>query len=347
MPSFGGVDPSQIEQLLKEERPSDAAGSAADDRFVQKVTKLVELRQELGEQAGLSIFLRSRAINDDVKHRQKVSLPMVCNGNDPVSQRVVISDALLGKAYSLPIMVDNDVLDSLEQHDLGHHPALVVDWRGNGPKAMFWPKGVSGGEPIDLYLADHEITPDEMKAILDDFYEKRMRTPQRIIEGHGQQVWHKASQGLPADRPEEKIQGILITFLRGRLTHEISPEVNNPSGRLDVEISAKLHDTNGDRIVKKIWVLELKALTDKTTDGGDVAPSATLASLHSGVLQAHSYRDSIHANKAALCCYDMRKTDHGDDIIFDPVRTEANDNKVHLWRWFLHRTAAAGRKASA
>jgi hypothetical protein len=347
MAKLGGIDPGEIAEIARNVRPSDEAGASADERFVRAVIKLVEHRREVGELAGFSVFLRSQAVHDDVKDRQKVALPLMCSGNDPVSQRVVISDALLVRAYSLDIIPNNDIFDMLEACALGHHATLVVDWRGDSPKAIFWPRGVAGGDPVELYLADHEITPEEMKAILDDFYTARLRTPQTITEGHGQRVWTKPSQGWPADRPEEQIQGILIAFLRGRLRHDIRPEQPNSEGRLDVQISARLHDANGDRIVKKIWILELKALTDKTTDGGDVAPGLALAGLQKGVNQAYSYREAEHANRAALCCYDMRKDDWGDEIVFEPILKEANDHAVYLWRWFLHRSSHAARVAAA
>ena len=339
MAKFGGIDPSQIVQIASEERPSESAGASASERFVRTITQLVEIRQEQGEEKGISVFLRSQTLSDDIKGREKVALPLVRNGNDPVSQRVVISDTLLGKAYSLAISVDQDFFQALEEQELGHHPALVVDWRGKSPKAMFWPDGVAGGDPIELYLSDHEITPQEMKVVLDDFYTKRLRTPQTIIEGHGQRVWKEAAKGEYADKPEEQIQGILIGFLRGRLQHDIRPEVPNSEGRLDIQISARLLDTNGNRIVRKIWVLELKAITDNTSDCDDA--------LGSGVLQAYSYREAEFANRAALCCYDMRKTDLGDTAVFAAVQKQANDNNVHLWRWFLHRSSRSARSAAA
>lgn len=345
MAKLGGVDPSQIAEIAQAILPSEEAGASATERFVRTVTTLVERRHGLGETAGFSVFLRSQAVNDDVKDREKVALPLVRNGNDPISQRVVISDALLGRAYSLAITLDNNFLDALEAHDLGNHPALVVDWRGDSPKAIFWPRGVAGGDPVEIYLSDHEVTPEEMKAILDDFYKARLRTPQTITEGHGQRVWEKPAQGWPAERPEEQIQGILIAFLRGRLRHDVRPEQPNAEGRLDVQISARLHDANGDRIVKKIWILELKALVDKTTSGADVPAGSAVAGLQKGVTQAYSYREAEHANRAALCCYDMRNSDLGDEIVFEPILKQANDNVVHLWRWFLHRSSQAARIA--
>jgi hypothetical protein len=346
MAKLGGVDPSQIAEIAKE-APSYEAGASASERFVRTVTALVERRHEAGEAAGFSVFLRSQAVNDDVKDRETVPLPFVCNGNDPISQRVVIADTLLGRAYTLSITADPHVFEALEAHGLGKHPALVVDWRGDSPKAMFWPRGVAGGDPVELYLADHEITPEEMKAILDDFYTARLRTPQTITEGHGQRVWEDSSRGWPADRPEEQIQGILIAFLRGRLRHDIRPELPNAEGRLDVQISARLHDGNGARIVKKIWILELKALTDKTATGGDVPAGTVLSGLRKGVNQAYSYREAEHANRAALCCFDMRKDDLGDGAVFGPILKEANDNSVHLWRWFLFRSSHTARVAAA
>jgi hypothetical protein len=93
----------------------------------------------------------------------------------------------------------------------------------------------------------------------------------------------------------------------------------------------------------KEWVLELKALTDRTETGNTVGPADIKGRIEEGITQAIAYRNQEHANKAALCCYDMRTSDEGDIACFTEVRDEASREAIILWRWFLHRTSAALR----
>lgn len=349
MADFGGIGSDQIELVAKQIGASVDAGTTPIDRFMRKVADLVEQRADKGEAKGFSVFLRSAALLDDVKDREKTPFPHVANGQDSVSQKVLISNSVLSRAYSLGIVPDENIYEALEAAGLGELPAFIVDWRSDKPAATFYRSGVSDPEDVEhVYLSSHEITPDELKAVLDAFYEDRLRTPLKISEGHGQKVWTDASVGSPAERPEEKIQGILLTYLRARIRPlDADPEVPNSDGRLDISIYAKMLDANGQRIVKKIWVVELKALTDTTHEGNPVPASAIKPALEKGLLQALSYRDAIHANRAALCCYDMRKDNLTDEEVFAPIRDRAQEKEVHLWRWYLHRSSEHGRKANA
>jgi hypothetical protein len=125
----------------------------------------------------------------------------------------------------------------------------------------------------------------------------------------------------------------------------VRAEVVNEDGRLDLLIFAKLRDPTGAKIVKKVWVLELKALVDRSSSGKTLGPSLTDDAIQKGLTQAVTYLESEHVNQAALCCFDMRATDLGDAAVFSHVQTEANDNKINLWRWFLHRSSDDARNA--
>lgn len=345
MADLGGFSDAEIDGASSL-AVSTIAGASSNERFVRMVSNLVELRYEAGETAGRSVFLRSQTISGDIRERKTKALPFVCKGIDPVCSKVVISDAQLARAYSLDFEADDDIFEVLEQEGLGSHPALIVDWRNPAPSVVFWPKGVAAADdPIEIYMSDHQITPEEMKSILDDFYEARLCTPQRIIEGHSQKVWEEASKGWPASRPEERIQGVLVTYLRGRLKHDVLPEVPNKAGRLDVNIRAKAHKPNGDPVIEPLWTLELKALADMTSTGSSVGATVIENGLNKGVKQAHQYRKAEHTKFAALCCYDMRKNNIDDATTFAPIRKEANDNQIHLWRWFLFRSSNAWRDA--
>ena len=46
-----------------------------------------------------------------------------------------------------------------------------------------------------------------------------------------------------------------------------------------------------------------------------------------------------------LCCYDMRKTDIGDNSVFAPFEQAAKDRDVFLKRYYLYNSSKALREA--
>ncbi len=345
---LGSFTEAEIRGFANEVQIPDQAGAPPTERFVRQIAELVALRVAAGETKGISIILRSDALESDVEGHNYERFPYLRSGQDALSQRVFLSNTVLGLAYSVPIDENApDQVAAIQQAGFGRLPALIIDWRGDAPKATLYGSGVDDPNDVqDVNLTEMDITPEDLKAGLDEFYAKRLRTPSLVIQGHSVRIWKKPSQGWPEDRPEEKIQGVLVSFLFARYSRfDIRAEVNNEEGRLDIKIFAKLRDGTGAKIVKNVWVLELKALTDRSTAGTAVTATAVDEALEEGLTQAISYREADHINQAALCCFDMRTTDLGDAVIFKRIAQEANDNEVHLWRWYLYRSAAASRRA--
>lgn len=345
---FGSFTTAEIKGLAQDLLIPDLAGASPTERFVRQASELVALRLAAGEDKGISIILRSDALESDVEGRSCKRYPYLRNGQDAISRKIFVSNAMLGLAYA--VATDDEASDEMaavQEAGLGDLPALVIDWRGDAPRATLYCTGINNPEDIqDVYLTEADITPEDLKAGLDDFYTKRLRTPSLIVQGHSARIWGSPAKGWPAERPEERIQGVLMSFLFARYSRfEIRAEVVTEDGRLDLKIFAKLHDAKGDKIVKNIWVLELKALTDRTSNGGSVSASLVDEALQKGLIQAISYKEADHINQAALCCFDMRAQDEGDSKVFSKIAQEANDNEVHLWRWFLYRSAEASRDA--
>lgn len=346
---LGNFTPEEIARLAQDVQIPERAGATPTERFVKQVSELVTLRIAAGESAGVSIFLRSDALESDIEGHTWERLPFLRNGYDPVSSKVLLSNAALGVAYAVGVDgFAEDGFAGVKALGLGKLPALIVDWRGPTPKASLYSSGVDHPEDVqDVYLVQADISAEDLKAGLDEFYAKRLRTPSLVVQGHSQRIWGDPAKGWPADRPEERIQGVLMTYLSARYSRfEIRAEVVNEEGRLDLLIFAKLKDGIGDKIVKKLWILELKALTDRTVSGGTVPADHVPAAIEKGLTQAISYREAEHVNQAALCCFDMRAEDLGDSAVFAHVATEANDNEVHLWRWFLYRSSESSRDAN-
>jgi len=137
-----------------------------------------------------------------------------------------------------------------------------------------------------------------------------------------------------------------MTHLLGRWPRLfVRAEVINEDGRLDLEVFAKLKDPVGENVVKILWILELKALADKGSTGSKVYDTTIRAAIKKGLGQALAYREAQHGNQIALCCFDMRATNLTDAEVFKEIATEANDNDVRLWRWYLYRSTEEAREA--
>ncbi len=345
--TLGAFTQDEIASFVHEVKFPENSGTTPTDRFVKQISDLVQVRTKAGEAKGFSVILRSDALDTDVRGRNYPSLPLFRNGLDALSQGIFLSNALLVQAYAVPLNSNNgDIFTEVKNAGYGNLPALVIDWRGDEPKATLFASGVENQDDLqEIYLTETEISASHLREGLEDFYNKRLRTPSLLIQGHSVKVWgEKPSDGWPATRPEERIQGILMTFLMARYSRfSVRAEVNTEDGRLDLKIFAKLLDNTGTKYVKNIWVLELKALTDRTSTGGHVPNSVTEEAIEKGLIQAASYKDSEHVNNAALCCFDMRENDLGDEVTFANIADRAKANGIHLWRWFLHRSTEASR----
>lgn len=340
---LGGISLAEIEAAAREMPPPDNAGASPAERFVLKVAALVRLRQEQGDSGGVAVFLQSELLLSDAEGCSGVFYPFIATGNDPITERVWLSNATLGAAYALDVDCSNQAVIFERVRAAGFHtlPALVIDWRGAVPAGRFYARGLGDLEHVqEVLLAYTGITQDDLKACLDTAYTTSLATPQRVAEGHAEQIWTDAAKGWPAHRPEERIQAKLINHLRARYTkHVIRAERKNNDGITDLMIFAHTRDVAGEKVVVNEWVLELKTLTDRTETGNVVGTPAIKKRISDGLIQAISYRNEEHARRAALCCYDMRATDEGDDVCFAEIRDDADEENVVLWRWHLLRSS--------
>jgi hypothetical protein len=326
----------------------EGAGTGPVERFVKQVSELVSVRLAAGEAEGITVFLNSDAIDSDAEGRGWLRVPFLRSGNDPVSCRILLSNVALGAAY----VVDQDTpsadeIEAIRKAGLGGLPAVVVDWRGETPRAMLYGSGVDDlGDVVDVQLFEEKISVEEMKAALDDFYDRRLRTPYLVTQGSSSRIWNDPKKGWPVESPERAIQGVLMTHLLGRWPRLfVRAEVINEDGRLDLEVFAKLKDAAGENVVKILWILELKALADRGSTGSKIYDAAIIAAINKGLGQALAYREAQHGNQIALCCFDMRANDVEDAEVFKEIAKEANDNDVRLWRWYLYRSTEDAREA--
>lgn len=344
---LGGMTLAEIESASREQPFPDHAGATPAERFVLKVSALVRIRHQKGEKGGIAIFLQSDALQSDAKDCDGAFFPLLANANDPINERVWLSNATLGAAYALNLNCSNQAaaFEDVVRAGFATLPALVIDLRGNIPIGRFYPRGLGNPDhDQDVLITYNRISEADMKACLDKAYATALATPQRATEGHAEKLWTDATKGWPAHRPEERIQAKLINQLRGRYTnHVVRSERKNDDGISDLLVFERTFDAAGNKVVINEWLLELKALTEKTETGNPIGKTEIKRRISDGLIQAISYRDSEHVLHAALCCYDMRGSDEGDQECFAEVGEHAAGESVLLWRWYLFRDSKAIR----
>lgn len=345
--ALGGISLEEIEAASREQPFPDNAGASPAERFVLKVSALVRVRQAQGDGGGVAVFLQSDALKSDAADFGGSFHPFIATGNDRIAEKVWLSNATLGGAYALDVDCSDQVaiFEKVCASGFEELPALVIDWRGAVPAGRFYARGLGNLDYVqEVLLAYTEISPEDLKECLDNAHRTALATPQRAGEGHAEQIWTDAAKGWPAHRPEQRIQSKLINHLRARYTqHVVRAERKNDDGITDLMIFAHTQDVAGQKIVVNEWVLELKALTDKTETGKTIGPADIKKRISDGLTQAISYRSEEHARQAALCCYDMRAKDEGDESCFAEIRDDAANETVALWRWYLFRSSKALR----
>lgn len=345
---IGDFTQDEIAALAQAVGLPESAGAGPVERFVKQVSELIGVRLAAGEADGITVFLNSDAIDSDAEGRGWLRVPFLRSGNDPISCRILLSNAALGAAYVVEQDTPSaDEIEAIRKAGFGGLPAVVVDWRGETPRAMLYGSGVDHlGDVVDIQLFEQKISVEEMKAALDDLHDRRLRTPHLISQGSSSRVWNDAKKGWPVERPEQAIQGVLTTHLMGRWPRLfVRAEVVTEDGRLDLEVFAKLKDAAGENVVKILWILELKALADRGSTGSKVYDTAINTAINKGLGQALAYREAQHGNQIALCCFDMRAKNVKDAEVFKEIAKEANDNDVRLWRWYLYRSSEEAREA--
>lgn len=348
-PSLGGVSPEEIERIAQTVGAPTVAGASLTTRFFRRVSALVSTRAGRGECGQFTVFLQSDALLDDVQRCTHTEAPLLANGADPVVDRVWLSTASLSTSFELLLQWSDaaSLFQAVKDASLGGIPAVVVDWRTGVPLGRLYRSGLSNHEDAEaVFFDDSPVTRTQMKEVLDNFYERSLRTPALGGEGHAKRVWKEAAKGIPEHRPEEVIQGRLLEALRAVFArHDLRAEPVTDDGRADIVVSMKTISPGGLPAVVNEWVLELKALTDRTHTGNPVPSGNVMQAIQGGVEQAVGYKTQLNALQAALCCYDMRITDCGDDTSFAHIKDDANYHQVSLWRWFLFRSTAASRAA--
>jgi hypothetical protein len=157
------------------------------------------------------------------------------------------------------------------------------------------------------------------------------------------QLWADASEHWVSSDAEKVIQVRICAGLVGGVpTCDVRSEHDLATGRLDIVISE--YDPLDRSKITWHSVLELKVLKSRRSTGTHVGDAENKRWIRSGVEQAASYRMELGAATSALCCFDMRIDNTGQEC-FDHVAEVASKNHVLLRIWFIYTSAEQYRRA--
>ena len=341
--NLGGVTPDELVEYSKESGgPPGVANVSPQARFVVNVARLVLRRTQASEEFEHCVFILCRRVREHRKLCVGATHPFLSTGDEPISGRVWLTSAPMGDALELDqaLTTDGETFDLLQNGPLPTNPTIFVKWVDGEPAVNYYPQGLENADDmIRLDLSDSVITEEKMKQCLDRFHQTRLVAPALVREGGGVPIWQNASQGIPSESVEKAIQGRLMDTLQAKFPfHELRGEPPVAEGRADIVVWTKTRDAHDAVVVRNDWVLELKALKEKTNTGKPVNKSSIKQAIDDGCEQATRYKQKLSAQNAALCCFDMRKTNEGDTSCFKNI---AEDIAIELnqWRWFLYRSA--------
>ena len=329
-------------------------GAEADlpdrDRFLVSAAQLLLRRRANLKESGesevdeLGIFVLLPSPPDSIPNAAWV--PMIDDGSTVVCGRLWLASAAVVSGYFVEFPQDGDTEQCKsyvsDQLNLGHLPTLVYDPRPGSALLTWFPEGLGMPGQAQAKSLDDEVSPEKVFETINGMYEQSLRTPGSMTQSGN--MWLNATQHRPKRDAESIVQTQLRAALLGRfLQCKVRPEQTQPAGRSDLEIEELIPEERGHVI--RHAILELKVLRSFRSSGDTVPQSEIDNAIKSGVQQAASYCEDKGARWSALCCFDMRTHDSGNQACFSQVQTGAAKFDVNLWRWFLYSSAEAFRQA--
>ena len=317
-------------------------------RFVTGVVQLLRRRMteaEESDDSDIAIFVLKPSPPDSIPNALRV--PMLDNGRTMVNGRLWFTAAPVVSAHyvELPQGFNDDerfayVADNL---DLGSQPTLIFDPRTKSPQLRWYPEGLGQPNNVEFMPLAGNVDPEDVFNAIDQLYRECFVTPSGLPQGVN--LWRNANGYWPQENAEALIQshlkaGIVLRFPYCKVRHEQPQQ----AGRSDLEIGQP--DPFDRSVVTQHAVIELKVLRSFGSTGLTVSDSQTKEWIQEGVQQAAAYRDEKSARWSALCCFDMRRHDAGDNECFAHVQGLATTLDVMLRRWFLYASSAAYRRRS-
>lgn len=346
-PSLTGAwSTSELAETARTANPPGVDADIPDElRFRAGVARLIHTQHLQGlNDCGLAVFLLTRLPGELNQNWERT--PMLDNGLTRVGGRVWIVNPPVASGWSISSegRTDDEVFELVTSGlGVGNVPAIVVDHRISIPQLRHYSKGL--GSPDDyesISLVSGSLPMNKILEEVNRAYKEHLITPEAQT-GEGK-LWKKSSHWWAASNAEKLVQFYLKVHLCGAFPLcKIREEQTQKSGRIDLEIDEPIIGLSGGFLVHAI--LELKVLRSRGETGGIYTDEQTLDWVKKGVEQASAYGLEREALASALCCFDLRTNDTGDDC-FTHVRSLATSLKVSLRRWFVYASSAAFREAT-
>lgn len=350
--SLGGWSGTDFHTTVSLSRGVGSDTDAPDNaRFLRGVAHLVRQRQAEAErrceedESDLAIFILHGSPGGAVEAAE--SVPMLNNGLTPLTGRLWFTAAAVVSGHCVDLPPSNDserlsyVTDTLKY---GSEPTVVFDARTSVPQLRWYPEGLQDPDTVEVKAIDGEVTCEDVFDAISVLHKKCLITPTGLPQGVN--LWNNASQRWVRRDAEALLQSLLKVGLMFRFPYcTIRHEQPQMTGRTDLEI--EYIDPIDHSIVTRYAILELKVLRSFGSTGGSVSPSRTNEHINDGVEQANAYRIDKEARWSALCCFDMRECDSGDESCFEFVKEFAARVSVTLRRWYLYASSEEYQQALA
>ncbi|CAB1058849.1 hypothetical protein D1BOALGB6SA_3607 [Olavius sp. associated proteobacterium Delta 1] len=313
-------------------------------RFIRGVVNVVRKRERIDEgntdPRKLSVFLLAP---DAYAQGDLPREPMIDSGMTVLAGKIWFVNAPVIAGKMKPIITD--VADEIfrivtDEINVGEVPAVVVDPRPPVTEVRYYHNGMRlPDDRISLRIDCSDITIQEICDIINRVYNQCLITPDAQPEGN--KLWKNSSKFRPYRNAEHRVQAFLKPAFAGAFpTCRIYHESAGTAGRADLHIEEP--DPFNRENVINIAVIELKVLRSYGETGSSYSDTNVREWIEEGIRQAYMYRKEKGHRFAALCCFDMRKTDNG-SVCFEPYNNFAEEKNVELRRWYLYSSSKVYR----
>lgn len=237
---------------------------------------------------------------------------------------------------------DAELFDKITTLNVASFPTLVYVPQKGSSVLSWYPNGIDDDQQhVEVWpIADEHPSVDLITEAVSRAHRGHLITPDQMTEEN--KLWVDPIKGWAQKNAERRVQFALKMALLGAFRYcSVREEQPGKDGRTDLEI-VEDQDRPPDQIVHHA-VLELKVLREKGATGTKRSDKDIADHIHEGLLQASTYGDGRSFHEKLLCCFDMRPTNLGEDVVFASIKEEAKKLNVHLRCWFIYRSSALYR----
>ena len=345
---LGGWTPSAMRSTLQSSLGTGSDYDVDDAiRFVRGVANVVRKREGLdfsgGNPTALSVFLLAPGYGSESGLPRE---PMLDAGHTPVAGKVwfVNAGVISGHAKALEWTDADSLFRAIcDELGLGQVPAAIVDPRGASTAVRFYPKGLDEPDEVAQVRIDcADVDFQKICEVVESVYTQCLKTPD--AQPQANRIWKDPSRFWPKRDAELRVQAYLKpAFSAAFPTCRIYSELAGTMGRVDIHLEES--DPSNPASATFLAVLELKVLRSFSETGKQYSVNKVKDWVEAGVRQAAAYRDERNHRVAAMCCFDMREDDSGEEC-FVEVRELATNLGVELRRWFIFASSERAREAA-